>query len=320
MSYLSNRTQNVYFKESMSDECRIVYGVPQGSILGPILFLLYINDLPQFIPSADITLYADDTSLGNAAPSADLSLHVNNRLKVQAGDWFCANRLCLNNDKTVTMQFSLKRDKYCPPVTTKYLGLFIDSELRWTKHGDYVATKISKGIYLLRNLSNNLSSKYIRIAYFSLLHCHFDHGILNWGHSTSLQRLFKLQRRAVRIVAGIGYRDECKPHFTKLKIFTLPCLFIFRCLEHLIKNFGNYFPLKSFHQYETRTDEIAFKLLRLSKSKSGTSYYAIKFFNKLPNSFKKMTPKLFLMKIKQHLLDHAYYSFEEYLHNNLFEI
>jgi hypothetical protein len=101
LSYLSERSQCVRINEVLSDFSRIVYGVPQGSILGPILFLIYINDLSSYVSCADITLFADDTTVSNAEISMENLLLKKNHSISLTEEWFLANRLNLNKDKTV---------------------------------------------------------------------------------------------------------------------------------------------------------------------------------------------------------------------------
>jgi hypothetical protein len=148
LSYLSDRSQCVRINEVLSDFSRIVYGVPQGSILGPILFLIYINDLSSYVSCADITLFADDTTVSNAEISME-NLLLKKKYSISlTEEWFLANRLNLNKDKTVHMMFTLKQFvggvEYSEQ--TKYLGIYVDMQLTWNAHGEKMASKISRNI------------------------------------------------------------------------------------------------------------------------------------------------------------------------------
>jgi hypothetical protein len=142
-------------------------------------------------------------------------------------------------------------------------------QLTWNAHVEQMASKISRNIYLLRNLANNFPLQSLRLAYFALVHCHIEYGILIWGHSGTLYRIFRLQRRAVRVIANLGFRDDCREHCPKLKILTLPAIFIYRCLEYVIKNPKLYPKLSSYHQHSTRSQDIDHISLRLAKSQDG---------------------------------------------------
>jgi hypothetical protein len=318
LSFLSDRTQIVRTNGSYSVEKKIIHGVPQGSILGPILFLIFINDLPGYLSNKNVTMYADDTTVSNKAKSLTELLIDQKNLLTLTENWFISNKLTLNKEKTISIIFTLKNyataETFCN--VTKYLGVFIDKQLNWNKHGDEVATKISKNLYLLRNLSDVLSQQYLKIAYYALIQSHLQYAILAWGHSPSRHRLFRLQRRAIRIIANLGYKDDCHEYFQKLNILTLPCLYIYKCLEHIIKNLDSYPTLGAFHDYHTRAEAISFKTIRLSKSKDGINYFCIKFFNKLPVKITKtINEKMLLSKIKSYLIEKQFYSFEEFLEN-----
>lgn len=312
-SYLQDRVQKVSLDGVLSGECNIYHGVPQGSILGPLLFLIYINDLPECVPQINAVLYADDTTLGKAGSSLhDIDM---SKEYTQVQKWLLSNKLHLNAEKTVKMTFSTKNlDCFLSDaVHTKFLGVTVDRTLTWQYHVDTLANKLSKNVYLLRNLTNCISQKTILTAYFALIQSHVEYCIILWGHTGLTTRVFRLQRRAVRVVAGIPYREDCKNFFRKFNILTLPSLYIFKCLEFVIKNKDRYFTLNSFHKYNTRTEDLCFNNLRLTKARHGINYFCIKFYNILPSHIKHLPPDIFLHKIKNYLVFKSFYSIAEYL-------
>jgi ribonuclease P/MRP protein subunit RPP40 len=225
-SYLADRSQVVKFKNKTSNCLPINQGVPQGSILGPLLFIIFINDLPLSLKSS-IGLYADDTIVKNKVTYESIPIIHESALN-EALEWFQANKLCLNVHKTQNMLFSLRKTETPENFQTSanFLGLHIDPKLCWSIHGDSVAEKVCKNIFLLRNLKNQLSPEYLRSIYFGICESHLVYGLLVWGHTTIRHRLFGLQRKAIRILAGLGYTDDCKVYFTSLNILTLPSLYI----------------------------------------------------------------------------------------------
>jgi hypothetical protein len=150
-------------------------------------------------------------------------------------NWLVANKLHLNKNKSVELIFTLENTNNFDSVTfTKFLGILIDCGLTWHKHSDGLADKLTKNIYLLRNLSNYVSPQTMKTAYFALVQSHIDYCIILWGHSGASQRLFRLQRRAIRFIANLSYREECRNHFKKLKVLTLPSLYIYRYLQYTV--------------------------------------------------------------------------------------
>lgn len=318
-SYLDNRKQRVLVDGKVSNDSTVHHGVPQGSILGPILFLVYINDFSKYLNEADTVLFADDTTLG---VSSFESVRANESRLVHlrdAQEWFQGNRLTLNTDKSVHMTFSLRAttpQSFGVTEHCKFLGVYISSSLTWNRHGSYVSDKIAKNIYLLRNLSNCLTRSNLKPIYFALIHSHLDYALLVWGHSTALVSLFALQRRAVRVISGIDYRSCCRSSFVGLKILTLPSLYIYRCLEYFLGHSSEYHSLGSYHQYDTRSGLISLNALRLTRSRNAVNYFCIKFYNVLPVEFRGLPCNVLKSRIRVYLIEKCFYSFEEYLSNN----
>lgn len=311
-SYLNGRRQFVSLRGVSSDTVLITCGVPQGSILGPILFLIYINDLAYCLPS-DVrsTLYADDTTLAVQENSfKDLCDRLCG-VRSKVGDWFASNQLSLNAAKSETVVFTLSK-VYNVNHTVKFLGVMLDSKLNWNTHIDYTSSKVAKNIYLLRNIKPLVSEVVALMAYRSLVESYLRYAVLSWGHAPAAKRLFGFQRRAVRVVAGIGYRDDCRSCFVQFKLMTLPSIYILECLKYVKMNEDNFSTRSMVHDHCTRyAGDLVVPCHRLSATRSGIRFLGPWLFNLLPSSIRNLPVGEFTRRIADYLLTEAFFSVQE---------
>jgi hypothetical protein len=217
-SYLSDRYKRVSIKNKYSKNCfseweKVKQGVPQGSILGPLFFLLDINDLVVIINDiSKPTIFADDTNIiFTNSNLTDFKDEINIIIE-KISKWFQTNLLMLNFNKTHYIQFmakpklavdthiSYKANLLNNTYSTNCLGLTLDSTLSWKTHTDQLSPKLNSACYVIRSLRSIISSKNLRIIYFSYVHSITVYGIIFWGNSPYSNNVFKLQKRAIRIM------------------------------------------------------------------------------------------------------------------------
>ena len=225
-SYLSNRKQAVSINGKLSNLKDIKTGVPQGSILGPLLFIIYINDFSTSVIPNKCVLYADDATIIVSAVSQD-SLQQNTISALSsAQNWFSSNSLKLNNDKTQKITFSFSSASI-EGNYVKLLGLLLDDGLKWSSHIDNLCSRLSGQIYLLRQLKKTFDKKILLMVYFANIHSLLSYGAVIWGNASQSDKAFKMQKRAVRTIDGLGPRDSCRVTFKKLRIMPLSCIYLY---------------------------------------------------------------------------------------------
>ena len=264
LSYLSNRSQSVSILGFNSDTLTIKHGVPQGSVLGPLLFLIYINDLNNAIRYSKVYHFADDTNLLNISNDPrKLQKQLNIDLKLLY-KWLLANKISLNCAKTEsiifhipghkpTYNFKLKMNGHLvrPSEYIKYLGIYLDSTLSGKAHCDILLKKLKRANGMLSKIRHYVPSTELKSIYYAIFSSHMMYGVQVWGQSitTHTEKVFKLQNRAMRIINFSRFRADADPLYENNKILKLAdyikmqnCLFVHDFLhKNLPECFNNYF-------------------------------------------------------------------------------
>lgn len=322
LSYLNGRKQMVVQGKDKSDFSNVTIGVPQGSVLGPFLFVVAMNDFAYNMPCPSI-LYADDTTLLSSEKTIDNLLTGQKRILDAANEWFGSNSLVINKDKTEHIFFSLDVNIInvinCNHV--KLLGIYLDSKLNWDVHVQMVCKKLARVIYLLRKLRCCVSMDLLMSAYYAFFHSQLMYGIVLWGNSRNAQKAFVWQKKALRIIKGLSDRESCQPFFKELHIMTLPSIYIYSCLVKCKETLEKRQLRHNIHTYPTRKNN-KLEILRVRLEKTRKSYLCMetKLFNNLPETAWSVSLVKFKNSINTWLKDKAFYSIDDYLNSDTSEI
>lgn len=274
-NYLNDRKMYVYFNNINSKVCDITMGVPQGSVLGPLLFNIYVNDVFSSVTSADLTLFADDSTLYKSGISTKLLFQdVNFDLK-NIYKWFNINRLALNISKTNYLLFRKKnrtfQDEFKLKLgniilerkkSTLLLGVHIDEFLSWDCHIKHLSCKLNSALYILNQLKHSISKYHLTLVYNSLFNSYLNYGCILWSNTkkSNLTLLKKLQVKAIKAInhgKNSTFVENNILSIDKLQIFNL-CKFMQRfSLNMLPRNLNLLFTINSdIHHYRTRQSSV----------------------------------------------------------------
>ncbi len=308
-SYLHGRSQVVTIDGVLSESLPVTVGVPQGSILGPLLFVLYVNDLPEALDNCESNMYADDTEIEHATKPCDSHI-LETALNDDMGklkEYFIQNKLSLNVPKCTFMLIGTHQSlAKCESITirigecvleqvksSKYLGMQVDENLKWDSHIDTLRRKLASKVGLLKRLRRIIPNETLLQLYKSIVLPHFDYCDIIYGTCSkqNLDMLQKLQNRAARILTGSGPRAHRNDMYKQLGMLSLSnrqilhkCILVFKSLNNLTPDYLDVFTQNNnIHMHNTRTSQ------RLHTATPRTAYYAKSFeisgaieYNNLP--------------------------------------
>ena len=264
-NYLNSRKQFVSYNNTSSSFSNISTGVPQGSILGPLLFIIYVNDIYS-VTNLDLIMYADDTCLltpiaiNHSSTSSKTSIDTADTLNQKLNciyNWLSANKLSLNISKTKCMLFHYKQknifvNEY-PDIKInntslkyeehyKFLGFFLDNTLSWNYHIHNIANKISKTNGLLSKLKYFFPCKILIMIYNTLILSRLNYGITLWGFG-SCDRIKTIQKKAIRNINKAPFYSHTKPLCKTAKLLLFDDIFNLSCLKFFYNYQRNMIPV-----------------------------------------------------------------------------
>lgn len=317
---------NRYIRRVASKQETIKYGIPQGSILGPLLFICYLKGMPSGSSTGRMCLYADDTNM-IIAGKTQLEVEMSAYLELtEIKEFLNDHNLLINLSKSNFITFNTKqcRQNLEPSIiieneylnqleSTKFLGLTVDKNLSWNEHIKKVVNRMSSGIYALWRMSRLCDLDALKQIYFALVHSHLSYGISIYGAASKLHldKILRKQKKAIRIMLHIKNNQiSVKSLFKELKIPTIYSLYIIEVIKYAKTK--SILSLQPTHKYDTRNKTIT-ERHKLKFFEMKTNYMGEKCYNWLPKNIKnEIKNNKFELILKEYLTNKALYSIDEF--------
>lgn len=312
-SYLNARSQRTKFSASVSSERETEYGVPQGSVLGPVLFIIFINDIVKSIVNCKIHLFADDTMLYISGENVSEIINIINSELANLYKWLCDNNLKVNIDKCKWMILG-KKNKLKKIILTdhvklnnqtlekvaeiKYLGVILDEQLTFKQYVVYIVKKVAKKINFLRRISKNLSMFARLTIYKTIIAPHFEYcsTVLLFLNNNEIQTLQKMQNKAMRVILQCNRYTPIQNMLEVLGFMTIRQRILLRTLQFIYKIKNLLLPsylydkisyVGDMHDYNTRQrNDLHIERYYSSVTRKSLFCKGFKEYNSLPNYIK----------------------------------
>ena len=328
-SYLGSREQFTSNDKCKSDTRPINCGVPQGSVLGPLFFILFINDLPNCCPLGNFRIFADDTNVFVHGDNIDELINACRNIMISLSSWFLTNKLTLNADKSSFTIFKSPRKSINLPNSIsflnhkinrvsyiKFLGVTLDENLSFKQHINEVCNKLKNLFHVFYSIRGFLSKENIRTLYYALIYSRIKYGIVVYGQAkaSNMKRIQTLQNKLLKVLAGKKYRystDKLHNEFDLLKVSDITNQEVLTFVYNFFSNglpgiFNNYFQTFSEnHNYNTRNASLRIRKIRRNNEFGAKSIKnkGSDLWNNLNNNIKvSLNTKLFRSNYKKSIL------------------
>jgi hypothetical protein len=309
--YLTDRTQRTRFNSAISSSRENKLGVPQGSVLGPLLFILYVNDVKDILSRCNVNLFADDTVIYVAHKNPDIACDILNDDLENIYYWMNSKKLKINCDKTKVLIISNKKDivrnnfdvimngEHLEVVdNVKYLGVKIDDQLRFDEHISYTIQKIAVNVGLMSRMSSIMNFETKVLVYKSLIAPHFDYcgTIMFLANKLQQKRLQRQQNKALRLILKCDWMTPTNLMLEAVNFLSVKQRIVFNVLTFIHKMklqlLPNYLSSKlttgrHVHRYGTRNaNELRTENFRMASTQNDMFYNGIRRYNMLPSIVK----------------------------------
>lgn len=327
LSYLTARKFKVRVNSALSREYITSIGTPQGSVLGPLIFLLYVTDLSDHIKDGTTFMYADDTTIVVSGVDPDEVCRKIERAVAQFHEWCAKNRLIVNSNKTIYMCFRNRLDTSINinidnssvgihfQDSAVFLGTVLDSSFSWQEHVDFLAKKLNSAYYAMNSLKNKFDTKTLLSVYYALFYSRMGYNIVVWGTSTHASRIFIIQKRAIRLIYDLDIRTSCRGAFKSNGILTLACIYLLKILIFIHARKDLFTLQADLHGYYTRNRQHIRTATHFHRYyEKSVEYAGIQLYNLLPDSLKIIKEaEMFKKRLKNLLAEKAFYTVSEYV-------
>ena len=324
LSYVQDRQYFVSSNGFKSPTKTVNIGVPQGSILGPLLFLIYINDMKNSSIILHFLQYADDSTITFSSNNLKNCIDVMKTECNKVLEWLIANKLIINLNKTFIMVFTNRKRQGNVSIDMnnhtineinecKFLGIMLDNKLKWQSHIKHISNKMSKSVAILRYLKFTFPKYILKTLYLTLIYPYLIYCNIIWGSAdkTIIKPLILLQKKCLRIICKVNFFEHTDPLFSETKLLKIEQIFKVNCAQFIYKcyntNLFNEFKSKlitqrEIHNYNTRgNSQLRLPFTKLKKYQQSFFYVGIKMWNEIPIQIKSANS---LVSFKRKLITH----------------